>query len=407
MALSPIFRLAKSFALPRPIFMTLLLATAILGFNSRQAQATIYYVATTGSGLNSGLSWQSPKSDLNGTIHTAVSGDQVWVEAGTYTGNFTASDGVVVYGGFAGTETSISQRNIAANPTILNGAGTGSGKVYTIPSSAVGTNTLDGFTVENGLQGLEDASRDILDIANCVFINNGGGNGGGNGVTATGAMTTITGCTFTNNSGSGGNGGSGIDVSSAVAIISASTFTDNSGSFSGAGGGIRSLGTNTTITDCTFTGNSAMYSQVAASMPKAQIPLLPAACSLETSPCRIVPLAAESTSEAQMQRLVAAYSPVIARPMAQVVLYLPVVIRHSLKIAPLVIPMRLMPTPPMQLICSWSETIRPLRLSPRLSRTVSFLAEEPVRPLPMGLTLMRGAVISPLMRQSAITPLRT
>ena len=85
---------------------------------------------------------------LQTVISTAASGDQVWVEKGTYTGNFTAKDGVAVYGGFAGGETSLSQQNVAANPTILDG--NNSGTVYTIPISATGTNTLDGFTVQNG-----------------------------------------------------------------------------------------------------------------------------------------------------------------------------------------------------------------------------------------------------------------
>ena len=64
----------------------------------------------------------------------AVSGDQIWVAAGVYypdesggmtnndrTATFTLIDGVELYGGFAGGETSLSQRNWDANVTVLSG----------------------------------------------------------------------------------------------------------------------------------------------------------------------------------------------------------------------------------------------------------------------------------------------
>ncbi len=213
MVLAPTSRVAASFARPS-IF--LLIALTFLAFAARQAQATVYYVTTTGLATNSGLSWSSPKT-LSSALASASSAtnDQVWVMSGTYTGNFIATDGVAVYGHFAGTETSITQRklNNSSYATILNGSGSGS--VYTVPSSAAKTNTLDGFTVENGTGtilsagscggGLYDpSSSDILTISNCTFTGNSAtvsaNTYGGGSIYAKSHAVTLTGCTFTNNS---------------------------------------------------------------------------------------------------------------------------------------------------------------------------------------------------------------
>jgi len=59
---------------------------------------------------------------------------KVWVAAGTYVENITLKSGVALYGGFAGNETDLSQRNWAANKTILDG--NQSGSVVTSPEGA-------------------------------------------------------------------------------------------------------------------------------------------------------------------------------------------------------------------------------------------------------------------------------
>lgn len=78
----------------------------------------------------------------------AQAGDQIWVAAGRYVGNFTLALEVEVYGGFTGTETALAQRDWTANPTILDGNQMGS--VVTSPSGATSTTRIDGFTITNG-----------------------------------------------------------------------------------------------------------------------------------------------------------------------------------------------------------------------------------------------------------------
>jgi len=96
--------------------------------------ANIRYVTPTGAGTKDGTSWANASDSLQVMIENSLVGDQVWVAAGTYhptaytepdqdslLRSFVLKDGVEVYGGFAGTETSLGQRNVTANPTILSG----------------------------------------------------------------------------------------------------------------------------------------------------------------------------------------------------------------------------------------------------------------------------------------------
>ena len=68
--------------------------------------------------------------------------------AGTYTENITLVPQVALYGGFAGTETALSQRDRAAHATVLDGNAAGS--VVTAPPGATKATRIDGFTIRNG-----------------------------------------------------------------------------------------------------------------------------------------------------------------------------------------------------------------------------------------------------------------
>lgn len=101
-------------------------------------QATIRYVSTTGSG--DGSSWSNASSDLQAMIDASSAGDEIWVAKGTYHPTkliktskkrsyaFMLKEGVSLYGGFAGDETSRDDRTAtemigncySTNETILS-----------------------------------------------------------------------------------------------------------------------------------------------------------------------------------------------------------------------------------------------------------------------------------------------
>lgn len=103
----------------RTLFRIHTLLIALCFSLGMMAQSKIYYVSPTGNG--NGSSWQSTMK-LADALTAAQAGDQIWVqgfETVTRESNlyvtpakegFTLKSGVRLYGGFAGTETSIDQR---------------------------------------------------------------------------------------------------------------------------------------------------------------------------------------------------------------------------------------------------------------------------------------------------------
>ena len=210
----------------------------------------VIYVSTEGSSSNDGLSWATAKSDLQEAIDLASEyyGSEVWIAKGTYKHGsaMTMKNGVAIYGGFAGTETSKDQR-VAGNNTILDGEG--KYRVfyndYTDSNPLTNSAKLDNVTIQNGYSS--GSSPD----------SNGGGMFNYN------ASPEITNCTFSNNSASGSSYGcgGGIYNDSSSPKLTNCTFSGNraSGSSYGYGGGIYNDSSNPELTNCTFTNNSASY----------------------------------------------------------------------------------------------------------------------------------------------------
>ncbi|WP_233271059.1 PEP-CTERM sorting domain-containing protein [Microcystis aeruginosa] len=164
----------------------------------------IIYVKSGSTG--NGSAWNNAYGSLTSAITAAQSGDEIWIAAGTYkpttgtdrTASFTLKNNVAIYGGFAGTETALNQRNITTNVTILSGeigiAGIADNAYHVV--SATGTistplgnsSILDGFTITggnaNGTTGNQDDGGGMYvsgaspTLRNITFRDNNGTNGG-------------------------------------------------------------------------------------------------------------------------------------------------------------------------------------------------------------------------------------
>ena len=112
------------------------------------ANAAIYVDKDATAGSNNGSSWANAYTNLN-TALTSATGE-FWIAEGTYT--VPSASGAELnstnelYGGFAGTESSRSERNWTNYVVYLDGGS--SNRVFQKTKS--GTAILDGFTVQNG-----------------------------------------------------------------------------------------------------------------------------------------------------------------------------------------------------------------------------------------------------------------
>ena len=252
------------------IFTFTVILLVMLITNS-QAQTT-RYVKPVATGAGTGATWADASADLQAMIDISAVNDIVWVVTGTYkpvayptgctsgcatTRNyaFILKNEVKVYGGFAGTETALSQRNIATNPTILSGdigtIGNNTDNVYHVVISVNDNNNtvLDGFTIRDAnadsfsavvIEGRSVASiygggmhiaRSSPTITNCTFNSNtvetsgGYGGGYGGGLYNTSSSPIITNCVFSGNNASLGSGM--YNNSSSFPIITNCVFSNN------------------------------------------------------------------------------------------------------------------------------------------------------------------------------------
>src|SRR5690606_14333708 len=96
---------------------------------------TRLYVDGDASGANNGSSWSDAFTTLQDALRLAYEGSEIWVAAGIYTPGASPSDsfhippGVSLYGGFAGTEDELEERDWEASPTVLSGDIDGNDKV--------------------------------------------------------------------------------------------------------------------------------------------------------------------------------------------------------------------------------------------------------------------------------------
>lgn len=249
-------------------------------------EAETWYVKENGTGNGTG-GWDTASGNLGEVLKNAQSGDQIWVAAGTYEPTldtdyavpgsiefttFALKSGVSLYGGFAGNETQLDQRDPQANPTTLTGDNTSSypkrNSYHVVTAFGLnGTSItapmrLDGFIVTggnadgtgaNGMGGGMYArlTHKHLTVANCTFTRNTAEKGGGLHNTW-GSNPTITDCTFTRNA---AERGGGIYNDGSSPTVTDCTFFQNSAT--AFGGGICNDKSSTTIRDCTFSENTA------------------------------------------------------------------------------------------------------------------------------------------------------
>jgi hypothetical protein len=143
----------------------------------------IIHVDCDATGANDGSSWEDAYTDLQDALADAASGDQIWVAECVYkptagsetSARFSLVDGVEMYGGFAGDETGLEERDYEQNKTYLSGdLGSGIESSRIVLTNGVGAATiLDGFEITGGYRGIYSYQSEEI-ISNCVISQNSG-----------------------------------------------------------------------------------------------------------------------------------------------------------------------------------------------------------------------------------------
>lgn len=267
--------------------------------------ARLYVRASAPAGGN-GATWDTAFNELQHAIGVAVRArgavTEIWVAAGTYRPDlsrgdrlmsFRLVDGVAIYGGFAGHETQLSQRNPGVNVATLSGdigaVGDPSDNSYHVLDvlDLSPTAVLDGFTISAGHAdgawphdrggGLRDLCGAAV-LRNCRFTGNAAWYAA-SAYCGPGATTSFVECTFENAAAVSAAGGlacensspsltrcafsglsaanhAALDVASnAAPVVSDCTFSNNSADW---GGAIGVYAASATLTACTLAGNASV-----------------------------------------------------------------------------------------------------------------------------------------------------
>lgn len=260
--------------------------------------AATLFVTQNGAGAQNGNTWSNAFSSasLQSAINNAQVGDEIWVACGTYlptntldrTQSFSMRNGISIYGGFQGIETSLTERNLTCSScSILSGDIGNAGVLFDNSYHVIFNQNLDesalidGFQIVNGYDdrpttGNEGLGGGIYNggsgafnfcsptILNCVFRNNHAGFGGGifdNGFSGGNASPHIENCYFEANEAFNGGGAIdnfGLDGNASPVVINC-VFVNNIAPTAGGiycwGGG---SGTSIpSFINCTFYGNQA------------------------------------------------------------------------------------------------------------------------------------------------------
>ena len=251
---------------------------------------SVLFVDDDATAGGDGLGWSSAFQDLqhalsqaatlNADGHSGNDVDQIWIAEGVYkpsselepgdprSASFSLVDGVTLYGGFLGTETTLEDRDASAHVTTLSGdLGTvdnDSDNAYTVVYCESGIEaSLDDLSVSEGNAdgsygyGPERTGGGIynggtLTVTNSTLSRNSTVGDGG-GVCNAGTLT-LTNSTMSGNS-AGGSGGGIYNNRNGTLTVTNSTLSGNSAT-SWHGGGIYNAGT-LTLTNSTLSGNSA------------------------------------------------------------------------------------------------------------------------------------------------------
>ena len=242
-----------------------------------------FYVKKSAVGAQDGTSWATAYRDLQSALRMAENIGGVWAEVWTAQGfyyptagtdrneSFVVDSGLHLYGGFAGTESTLAERLYPAlyitamSGSIGSSAATDNSYHVVRANLADGTTIIDGFSIANGYANgsgndahgggiiCDNAS---LQIRNTKFLSNTSALDGG-AVYTHGGQPKFVDCLWYNNTCSNGTGGAIYMHSSGKLWVYNGDFRKNYAV--GDGGAISLNFCQSQLTNCFFDANTASF----------------------------------------------------------------------------------------------------------------------------------------------------
>ena len=238
-----------------PVVLLFGQSTAVAEFDPGAAK--ILFVSPDGDGTT-GLTWETAFPSIGESLVASASGDEIWVQSGTYNESISAVTGVALYGGFAGAETLRDERDWAVNATVIDATGLDTRVIIIDDFEDV---SIDGFTITGGSY-IETSTSSSHYNGGGVYINSV-------------ISATVSNCTITDNTASYNGGGVYCSSGSphadqlhdhgqhgrelrrrSVVRLALLPDADQLHDQDNTGGGVSCSGS-PTLTNCTITGNTA------------------------------------------------------------------------------------------------------------------------------------------------------
>ncbi|GAB3510951.1 hypothetical protein GCM10027341_49890 [Spirosoma knui] len=219
----------------------------------------IRYVKQGGTG--DGSSWQQASGNLQAMIN-AEGVQQVWVAGGRYqpaaNSSFAMKEAVAIYGGFVGTESSLSERPavipVSGQPSSSTLAGNGNSVIIN-PTDLTNSARLDGFVITGGNAvdggGIFNAYSNPI-ISNCVLQANTASRFGG-GIAIAYSNPSLVNCVIQTNNAEGGGGIANINSNPNLinCVLQANTAIEY------GGGVLNASNSSPSLTNCVLQANTA------------------------------------------------------------------------------------------------------------------------------------------------------
>jgi hypothetical protein len=266
----------------RDIRMMAIAAMALTVAVSAWAADGIWYVDKDNqSGVEDGITWQTAFATIQPALDAAVgeAGGEVWVAEGLYdeyrvyiavdqgteanVGAVYIPDGVALYGGFSGSETSVSQRDVVQHVTTIDASRARDGLPAYFAVFAGDDTILDGFVITGAVANEGELTpfrsgggwrsvrtESSASIANCIFKSNISF-AGGSGLAFGQGLLEVINCTFE------GGTGTACSLALATAVFRCCTFSDN---VAPVAAGVSATGGSLRIDRCKFDNNTVPLS---------------------------------------------------------------------------------------------------------------------------------------------------